>query len=165
MARARKSAEARDDQSDQLANAVNRLADEIHVLREAIDQLRSQVWHGILNNKFRCEAQTPSDSPEPVVPRHIELDDDHAEAIVEAVKDGVQDMAADVAETVRDELKQELGQLKDEMDKFSIDAQWAARKIREKPADEIESLSETFRARSTTYVARWSSSCAISATR
>jgi hypothetical protein len=49
MVKAKYFAPAIDVQTDQQANAVNRLADEIHVLREVLDELRSVVRHGILS--------------------------------------------------------------------------------------------------------------------
>ena len=113
------------------------------MLREAVDELRSHFVWAVRNDKLRSVTQTPAESSQRAVLRQLQLDDDQAQAIAASLKETVQDLAGDVAETVRDELRQETAQLRDDLDQFSIDAQWTARKIREKPAEEIESLRET----------------------
>ena len=132
MAKSTNQSQASQGQSEQLAEAVSCLADEVKVLREAIDELRSAIRWGLQNDKFR--------SPENPTIEPVEIDHEQIDA---TVRDACSELSGEVSDAVRESLKEEMREMRDSLDQFSIDAQWAARKIREKPTEELTELRET----------------------
>ena len=63
--------------------------------------------------------------------------------IVAAFQDSLSDVAGDLEEVVRDQLKQELAEFRDSLDQLSTDITWAARKVHEKPTEELNELRDT----------------------
>ena len=120
------------EQTEQLVEAVRALTEHIEVLRNAIDEFRSAVRWGLQNDRFR--------SPENPVTEPVEIDH---EGIHATVRDACSEISGEVSDAVRDGLKEEMREMRDSLDQFSIDAQWAARKIREKPTEELTELRET----------------------
>src|SRR5437870_4936595 len=111
------------EREEQLAMAVNHLSEHVQVLREAIDELRSALRWGLQNDKFR----RPEDSTiEPV-----EIDHEQIRA---TVRDACSEVGGEVSDEVREGLREEMREMRNCLDQFSIDATWAARKIREKPS-------------------------------
>jgi hypothetical protein len=49
-------AESADDRLDRLTEVVDRLADEVHVLREAIDDARAEFEYAVRNTVLHCRA-------------------------------------------------------------------------------------------------------------
>ncbi len=132
MAKSKNQPEASEGQSEQLVAAVSCLADEVKVLREAVDELRSAIRWGLQNDKFR--------SPENPTIEPVEIDHEQIDA---TVRDACSEVSGDVSDAVRESFKEEMRELRDSLDQFSIDATWAARKIREKPSEELNELRET----------------------
>ena len=95
-------------QIDTLTGEVARLADEIRVLRDAVDELREKIWYGILNDKFpACAAPSPHDA---------------STASCDA---------CDSLETaVRSQIRSEMAQLTDTLNDFSLDLQFVLREAR-----------------------------------
>lgn len=116
----------------QLTTAVNNLTDHLQVLREAIDELRSALKWGLQNDKFR--------SPENPTVEPVEIDH---EQIFATVRDACSEVSGEVSDAVREGLREEMRELHNSLDQFSTDATWAARKIREKPTEELNELRET----------------------
>ena len=136
------------DQGEQLDAAVNRLADEVGVLRQVLDEFRSQVWHGLLNGKFAAPAA--GGEPDLATPqRHAEVDTESVQNLteqVESLRDTLDLIRADLRENLGDaihEQTKEMESLRHSMDDFTTDVQWAARKVREKPTEELNELRET----------------------
>jgi uncharacterized protein (UPF0305 family) len=142
MPRSSKPTEARDDQPDQLAAAVQQLADQVGLLTTVLDEFRSDFRWAVRNDKLRCLDPPAADAQPPATPT-IELDEHQLEAMTKAVTESVQDLAGDVEGVVRDGLKKEFADFRDSVDQFSLDVQFAARKIHEKPAAELSDLRET----------------------
>jgi hypothetical protein len=119
-------------QTDQLIAAVRELTEQIEVLRNVIDELRSGFVWAVRNERLggsdRPEDSSPS-SQVTVAPR-LELDEDQLEAIAEVVQDNLREVSDDLAEVVRGQLREELSELRDSLDQFSIDMTWAARQVR-----------------------------------
>ena len=136
MTRRTSPGQADEDQTERLSGAVTELADQVRVLREAIDELRSALRWGLQNDKFRG----PENPPAPAEMEPAEIDH---EQIFATVRDACTEVSGEVSDAVREELREEMKELRDSLDQFSIDAQWAARKIREKPAEELTELRET----------------------
>ena len=126
MAGSKRSPEADDCDARQLADAVTHLADHVHVLRESIDELRSSIQWGLQNDKFR--------SPENPAIEPAEIDHEQIDA---TVREACSEMSGEVSDAVREGLREELKEFCDSLDQFSTDATWAARKIREKPSEEL----------------------------
>jgi chromosome segregation ATPase len=116
----------------QLATAVELLTEHVQVLREAIDELRSAIRWGLQNDKFR--------SPENPTVEPAEIDHEQLDA---TVREACSEMSGEVSDAVREGLREEMRELRDSLDQFSTDATWAARKIREKPTEELNELRET----------------------
>jgi len=132
MAKSPHQSQASEGQSEQLAAAVSCLTDEVKVLREAIDELRSAIRWGLQNDKFR--------SPENPTIEPAEIDHEQIDA---TVREACAEMSREVSDAVREGLREEMKELQDSLNQFSIDATWAARKIREKPTEELNELRET----------------------
>jgi hypothetical protein len=116
----------------ELSVAVRQLTDHVQVLGNAVDDLRSSIRWGLQNDKFR--------SPENPAIEPAEIDQEEIDA---TVRKACSEMSGEVADAVREGLREELREFRDSMDQYSIDVQWAARKVREKPADELNELRET----------------------
>lgn len=133
MAKRHNPVEAHGDQPDELTPAVNRLAEQIQVLREAIDEFREIFTWAVRSDRLRggdrekgsLDSDTSADHPE------TEQDGEQHERIVAAVQDSLNDVCGDLEEAVRDQLKQELAGFRHSLDQFSIDIQWAARQVRQ----------------------------------
>jgi len=119
-------------QSEQLTDAVRELTEHVEVLRNAIDELRGAIRWVLQNDKFR--------SPENPTIEPTEIDHEQIHA---TVKDACSEVSGDVADAVREGLREEMREMHDSLNQFSIDATWAARKIREKPTEELNELRET----------------------
>ena len=119
-------------QESQLVSAVHELTEQIEVLRNAIDELRSSIRWGLQNDKFR--------SPDNPIIEPVEIDHEQIHA---TVRDACAEVSGEVSDAVREGLRDEVRELRDSLDQFSIDATWAARKIREKPSEELTELRET----------------------
>jgi len=132
MAKSLNQPEASNGQTGQLADAVIGLTEHVQVLREAIDELRGAIRWGLQNDKFR--------SPENPATEPVEIDHEQIDA---TVRDACSEVSGDVSDAVRESFKEEMRELRDSLDQFSIDATWAARKIREKPTEELNELRET----------------------
>jgi chromosome segregation ATPase len=117
---------------EQLTAAVRGLTERIEVLQNAIDELRSAIRWGLQNDKFR--------SPENPTVEPAEIDHEQIDA---TVREACSEMSGEVSDAVREGLREEMREFRDSLDQFSIDAQWAARKIREKPTEELNELRET----------------------
>ena len=113
MSKSKRPTEADDTEPKPLADAIENLAQEVSVLRLAVDELRSSIRWGLQNDKFR--------SPEPLVthPPEVPIDE-----IVEGV-------AEQLAGVVEEAIKAETADFRDAVDQFSIDVQFAVRKIGE----------------------------------
>ena len=140
MPGARKPSDGHD--TEHLVAAVRELTEQIEVFRNAIDELRGQFVWAVRNDKLRCHEPPAADAQPPAIPT-IELDEHQLEAMTKAVTESVQDLAGDVEGAVRDGLKEQFANFKDTVDQFSLDVQFAARKIHEKPAAELSDLRET----------------------
>lgn len=117
---------------EQLSDAVRHLADHVEVLGNTLDDLTSAIRWGLQNDKFR--------SPENPTIEPVEIDHEQIDA---TVRDACSEVSGDVSDAVHESFKEEMRELRDSLDQFSIDAQWAARKIREKPTEELNELRET----------------------
>jgi hypothetical protein len=121
-----------DVQTNPLAAAVDRLTDEVSVLRHALDEFREIFTWAVRSDRLRSghhEADGP-DSDISADHSETEQNDEQHDNIVAAVQDGLNDVCADLEEAVRDQLKQELAGFRDSLDQFSIDITWAVRQIR-----------------------------------
>jgi hypothetical protein len=119
-------------ETDQLVAAVRELTEQIEVLRNVIDELRSGFVWAVRNERLGGSDGPEDSSPCPqitVAPR-LELDEEQFEALAEVVQENLRDVSEDLAEVVRGELKEELRELRDSLDQFSIDMTWAARQVR-----------------------------------
>ena len=132
MTKPKRPPEAPDGNATELVDAIIGLTDHVQVLREAIDELRSSIRWGLQNDKFR--------SPENPIIEPVEIDHEQIDA---TVRDACSEVSGEVSDAVREGLREEMKELHDSMDQFSIDATWAARKIREKPSEELTELRET----------------------
>ncbi len=121
-----------DGNAAELLDAIIGLTEHVQVLREAIDELRSALKWGLQNDKFR--------SPENPTIEPVEIDHEQIDA---TFRDACSEMSGEVSDAVREGLREELKELHDSLDQFSTDATWAARKIREKPTEELNELRET----------------------
>jgi DNA repair exonuclease SbcCD ATPase subunit len=119
-------------QTEQLSAAVRGLTERIEVLQNAIDELRSAIRWGLQNDKFR--------SPENPTVEPAEIDHEQIDA---TVREACSEMSGEVSDAVREGLREEMRELRDSLDQFSTDATWAARKISEKPTEELNELRET----------------------
>jgi uncharacterized protein YoxC len=117
---------------DQLADAVRHLTDHVQVLGNAVDELASSVRWGLQNDKFR--------SPENPTIESVEIDHEQIDA---TVRNACAEVSGQVSDAVREGLREEIREFQDSLNQFSIDATWAARKIREKPTEELNELRET----------------------
>lgn len=119
-------------EGEQLAAAVNRLADEVGVLRQVLDEVRESFRWAVHNGKL-CGADRPPDSthsPEfPVTPQ-LELGEEQFEAIAETVQQSLSDVGDDIEAAVREALKHELSEFRASLDQFSLDLQWIVRQAR-----------------------------------
>jgi ElaB/YqjD/DUF883 family membrane-anchored ribosome-binding protein len=84
------------------------------------------------NDKFR--------SPENPTIEPVEIDHEQIDA---TIRDACSEVSGEASDAVREGLREELRELRDSLDQYSLDAQWAARKIREKPTEELNELRET----------------------
>ena len=144
MTRSKRPAEAAGPHTEQLAEAVNKLADQLQVLREALDDFRQIFKWAVQNDKLRCpehEQHHDGASAVPVVVRS-ELEEGQHEAIAELIQESLSDVAGDLEEVVREQLKQELAGFRDVVDQFSLDIQWAARQVRQATSDHRAAPSE-----------------------
>ena len=132
MAKSQRPPEATDGTSAELVDAIIGLTEHVQVLREAIDELRSSIRWGLQNDRFR--------SPENPTIEPIEIDHEEIHA---TIRDACSEVSGDVSDAVREGLREEMRELRHSMHQFSIDATWAARKIREKPSEELNELRET----------------------
>ncbi len=128
-----KRADARsEDQGEQLADAVNKLADEVGVLRQALDEFR-EIFRWAVHNGKLANAEPPQEfthPPEISVTPQLELDEEQFEAITETVQQSLSDVGEDLEGAVRDQLKHELSEFRESLDQFSIDLQWIVRQAR-----------------------------------
>jgi hypothetical protein len=119
-------------QTDQLIVAVRELTEQIEVLRNVIDELRSTFVWAVRNDRLsspeRCDDPPPA--PQVTVAPRLEFDEDQFEAIAEVVQENLREVSDDLAEVVRGQLREELSELRDSLDQFSIDMTWAARQVR-----------------------------------
>ncbi len=117
---------------EQLGDAVRHLADHVQVLGNALDDLTSAIRWGLQNDKFR--------SPENPTIELAEIDHEQIDA---TIRDACSEVGGEVSDAVREGLREEMREFQDSLNQFSIDATWAARKIREKPTEELNELRET----------------------
>ena len=117
---------------EQLSDAIRHLADHVEVLGDVLAELKSSIQWGLQNDKFR--------SPENPTIEPVEIDHEQIDA---TVREACSEVSGEVADAVREGLREEMREFHDSLNQFSIDAQWAARKIREKPAEEFNELRET----------------------
>jgi hypothetical protein len=115
-----------------LGEAVRHLADHVQVLSDVLTELRSSIQWGLQNDKFRSPENPPIDP--------VEIDHEQIDA---TIRDACSDVTGEVADAVRAGLREEMREFHDSLNQFSIDATWAARKIREKPNEELNELRET----------------------
>jgi len=104
----------------QLAGAIENLTQVVRVLREAIDEWRSVIRWGLQNGKFQSDREPAVQVP--VV--------DTAK-IREAVTEAVEEVGNGLEDILSETLRKEFGDFKDCVDQFSIDVQFAVRKIGE----------------------------------
>jgi len=120
MTKTKRPCEGTDTDSTQLAGAIGNLADEIRVLRDSIDDLRSSIRWGLQNDRFRSpEAQAVR---EPVI---------NTDEIRGALGEAMEAVGNDLGEIVSETLRDEFGDFKDCVDQFSLDVQFTVRKIGE----------------------------------
>jgi DNA anti-recombination protein RmuC len=117
---------------EQLSDAVRQLADHVQVLGNALDEFKDAIRWGLQNDKFR--------SPENPTIEPVEIDHEQIDA---TIRDACSEVSGEASDAVREGLREELRELRDSLDQYSLDAQWAARKIREKPTEELNELRET----------------------
>ena len=117
---------------EQLSDAVRHLADHVQLLGNVLDELKSSIRWGLQNDKFR--------SPENPTIEPVEMDYEQIDA---TVREACSEVSGEVADAVREGLREEMREFQDSLNQFSIDATWAARKIREKPSEELNELRET----------------------
>ena len=120
MTKAKRLSEAADTDGSQLADAIGNLTEEIRVLREAIDEFRSSIRWGLQNNKFK------SDDDSSIQNSAVDTDEIRA-----AVSEAVEEAGNSLREIVSETLRGEFDDFKDCVDQFSIDVQFAVRKIGE----------------------------------
>jgi len=120
------------EQVGDLAEAVRSLTDHVEVLRNVLDELQGAIRWGLQNDKFS--------SPENPTIEPVEIDHEQIDA---TIRDVCTEVGGEVSDAVREGLREEMREFRDSLDQFSIDAQWAARKIREKPTEELNELRET----------------------
>jgi ABC-type transporter Mla subunit MlaD len=120
MTKMKRLSEAADTNSPELAGAIANLAQEIRVLRDSIDDFRSAVRWGLQNNRFKSDG-------EPSVQNQIVNTDE----VVEAVQQSLSEVGDELNEVVREGLKEGFADFKDTVDQFSIDVEFAVRKIGE----------------------------------
>lgn len=132
MTRTKRADAPAEDQGEQLAAAVDRLADEVGVLRQAVDEFR-EIFRWAVHNGKLCNAEPPQDLTRPqevsVTPQ-LELDEEQFEALAETVQQSLSDVGEDLEGAVRDQLKHELSEFRDSLDQFSLDLQWIVRQAR-----------------------------------
>ena len=128
-----------------LTDAVDRLSDELHVLRDAIDEFREIFTYAVRSNRLRAGDHEQGTPESGVSTDQLETprDDEQHERIAAAIQNGLSDVAGDVEQAVRDGLKAEFADFRDSVDQFSIDVQHAARKIHEHPVQELADVRET----------------------
>ncbi len=129
-------------ETEQLTAAVRELAQQVEVLRNALDEIRSVFAWAVRNDKLRCPGPSAAYA-HPPASATIELDEQQLEAMTKNVTESIQDLAGDLEGAVRDGLKEEFANFRDSVDQFSLDVQFAARRIHEKPAAELSDLRET----------------------
>jgi len=117
---------------EQLSDAIRQLTDHVQVLGNSVDEFKDSIRWGLQNDKFR--------SPENPIIDTVEIDH---EQIKGTIRDACSEVSGQVSDAVREGLREEMKELHDSLNQFSIDATWAARKIREKPTEELNELRET----------------------
>jgi hypothetical protein len=117
MTKTKRPCEAADTDANQLADAIGNLTDHVSVLREAIDELRSSIQWGLQNGGFKSEGE-----PRLVV---------DTEEIKEAVVESLSEVGDELSQIVSESMKEPVTDFKDTVDQFSLDIQFAVRRIGE----------------------------------
>jgi uncharacterized protein YoxC len=110
------------EQDGKLAEAVNNLTEHIQVLRESIDEWRELMRWGLQNDKFRGA---------------------DAEEVHEVVAEALSDATDCIHDAVKEAVNEQTADFKDAVDQFSLDVQHVARKITDKPSEDLNELRET----------------------